>query len=120
MVPRILPARLLNLCTGGAGRLHREQRGGVMDIVVAFLLLASVGVFAAHTLDAAHRLSSHPRRDNFEAPDQEHGKQRQCRQRQRIFEGSELHDKFSASYPAPMVVDSSACNLLSLLPCPPE
>jgi hypothetical protein len=29
-----------------------NKTGGVMDIVVAFLLLASVGVFAAHTLDA--------------------------------------------------------------------
>jgi len=29
-----------------------QQYGGVMDIVVAFLTLVSVGVFAAHFLDA--------------------------------------------------------------------
>lgn len=28
------------------------RTGGVMDLVVAFLALVSVGVFAAHTLDA--------------------------------------------------------------------
>ena len=34
-------------------RLHcRQQKGGVMDFVVSFLALISIGVFAAHTLDA--------------------------------------------------------------------
>jgi hypothetical protein len=28
------------------------KTGGVMDIVAAFLALVSIGVFAAHTLDA--------------------------------------------------------------------
>jgi hypothetical protein len=29
-----------------------KDNGGVMDIVAAFLALVSIGVFAAHTLDA--------------------------------------------------------------------
>jgi hypothetical protein len=29
-----------------------KETGGVMDIVAAFLALISIGVFAAHTLDA--------------------------------------------------------------------
>lgn len=29
-----------------------NNAGGVMDIVAAFLALVSIGVFAAHTLDA--------------------------------------------------------------------
>jgi len=31
---------------------NKRKTGGVMDIVVAFLALISIGVFAAHTLDA--------------------------------------------------------------------
>jgi hypothetical protein len=30
----------------------QQRTGGVMDIVAAFLALISIGVFAAHTLDA--------------------------------------------------------------------
>jgi hypothetical protein len=30
----------------------QQRTGGVMDIVIAFLALISIGVFAAHTLDA--------------------------------------------------------------------
>jgi hypothetical protein len=41
-----------NLLKQFAAYLVGNNKGGVMDIVVAFLALISIGVFAAHTLDA--------------------------------------------------------------------